>query len=103
MSRTVLITGGTSGIGRAAAALFAADGERVLITGRRPEGVERAVAELSAEGAAVEGLASDATDPRQVAELAAAVGELHVLVNCSGGLPGPASADLAPLDAVPST
>lgn len=103
MTRTVLVTGGTSGIGRATAALFAADGERVLITGRRPEGVERAAAELSAEGAAVEGLVCDATDPRQVAELAAVIDELHVLVNASGGLPGPAPAGLAPLDALLAT
>ncbi|MET8622836.1 SDR family oxidoreductase [Kitasatospora sp. NPDC004669] len=95
MARTVLITGGTSGIGRTTAELFAADGDRVLITGRHRDTVERAAAELS-----VEGVPCDATDPRQVAELADRVPELHVLVNAAGGLPTPAPADLPPLDAV---
>ncbi|WBP89037.1 SDR family NAD(P)-dependent oxidoreductase [Kitasatospora cathayae] len=98
MARTVLITGGTSGIGRATAELFAADGDRVLITGRHRDTVERAAAELT-----VEGVACDATDPRQVSELAYRITELHVLVNASGGLPGPAAADLPPLDALLAT
>ncbi|MEV7027089.1 SDR family NAD(P)-dependent oxidoreductase, partial [Kitasatospora sp. NPDC093558] len=39
MHRTVLVTGGTSGIGRAVAARFAADHADVVITGRRPDAV----------------------------------------------------------------
>lgn len=96
-ARTVLITGGSSGIGRAAAARFAADGERVLITGRTPETVARTAAELD-----VEGVVCDGTDPRQVEQLAERTGDrLDVLVHCAGGLavvaPEP---DAAPLDAV---
>lgn len=97
MARTVLITGGSSGIGRAAAARFAADGERVLITGRRPETVERTAAELD-----VEGVVCDGTDPRAVEALAERVGDrLDVLVHCAGGLARTApDPDGSPLDAV---
>jgi len=39
--RVVLVTGGTSGIGRASAVLFAKEGAKVAVTGRRePEGKE---------------------------------------------------------------
>ncbi|MEV6108164.1 SDR family oxidoreductase [Streptomyces sp. NPDC051940] len=82
MPRTVLVTGGSSGLGRAVAERFAAEGASVLITGRRAEVVERTAKELGV-GAAV----CDATDPVQVAGLAARLPELDVLVNAAGGLP----------------
>ncbi|MBP0451779.1 SDR family oxidoreductase [Kitasatospora sp. RG8] len=95
MPRTVLVTGGTSGIGRAVAELFAATGDRVVLTGRHPDTVERTAADLSARG-----VVCDATDPAQVAELAAGLPELDVLVNAAGGLPDPAPDDLPPLEAL---
>ncbi|MBH1934322.1 SDR family oxidoreductase [Streptomyces sp. AV19] len=82
MSRTVLVTGGTSGIGRAVAARFAADQAEVHITGRHADTVGQAAEELGVHGAVC-----DATDPAQVAELAARFGRLDVLVNAAGGLP----------------
>ncbi|MEV0281132.1 SDR family oxidoreductase [Streptomyces sp. NPDC050610] len=82
MSRTVLVTGGTSGIGRAVAARFAADQAEVFITGRHPDTVEQAAKELG-----VHGVACDATDPVRVAALADRFPTLDVLVNAAGGLP----------------
>ncbi|AKH83148.1 3-oxoacyl-ACP reductase [Streptomyces sp. CNQ-509] len=93
--RTVLVTGGTSGIGRAIAARFAADQDRVFLTGRRPGTVEQAAEELG-----VHGVTCDATDPGQVAALAAGFGELDVLVNAAGGLPQAAPEDVPALEAV---
>ncbi|MGK5642231.1 SDR family NAD(P)-dependent oxidoreductase [Streptomyces sp. URMC 126] len=81
MTRTVLVTGGTSGIGRAVAAAFAADGAEVFVTGRTPATVERTAEELG-----VHGVVCDAGDPRQVEALAARFDTLDVLVNAAGGL-----------------
>ncbi|MFI6480754.1 SDR family NAD(P)-dependent oxidoreductase [Nonomuraea sp. NPDC050663] len=107
MTRVVLVTGGGTGIGRAVAARFVAEGARVVITGRRADRLEAAVGELAALGATGEGadevrdaaggqaggrvmsVVCDAADPAQVAALAARVGALDVLVNAAGGLPEP--------------
>ncbi|MBD9734880.1 SDR family NAD(P)-dependent oxidoreductase, partial [Streptomyces sp. H28] len=42
MTRNVVISGGGTGIGLAAARTFAADGDRVLLLGRRADVLERA-------------------------------------------------------------
>ncbi|MEZ0113389.1 3-oxoacyl-[acyl-carrier protein] reductase [Catenulispora sp. EB89] len=93
MTRTVLVTGGSRGIGRAVAERFAADGASVVITGRRAELVEAAAKELGATG-----VVCDATDPRAVEDLAAGFDTLDVLVNAAGGLgqaqPDPAATEL---------
>ncbi|WP_308340946.1 SDR family oxidoreductase [Streptomyces sp. JJ36] len=92
MIRSVLVTGGTSGIGRAIAARFAADQEKVVVTGRRAETVARTASELGV------GVVCDATDPGQVAALQDRTGSLDVLVNAAGGLAsGP---DGPPLEAL---
>jgi NAD(P)-dependent dehydrogenase (short-subunit alcohol dehydrogenase family) len=54
----VLVTGGNKGIGRACAQRLAADGNRVLVTGRDREALERVAAEING----VEPLAFDVTD-----------------------------------------
>jgi len=90
LTRTVLVTGGTSGIGRAIAQNFAADQAEVFITGRNPETVARTASDIGASG-----VVCDATDSGQVAELAGGLGELDVLVNAAGGLP-PAARDAGP-------
>ncbi|MEV0199961.1 SDR family oxidoreductase [Nonomuraea sp. NPDC050691] len=96
MGRTVLVTGGTSGIGRAVAARFAADGADVVITGRHRETVEPAAGELG-----VRGLACDAGRPDQVAAMAAELdGPLDVLVNAAGGLPAQPADGTPPLEAL---
>ncbi|MDQ3946972.1 MAG: SDR family oxidoreductase [Actinomycetota bacterium] len=79
-----VVTGGSSGIGRAVAVRLLAAGNRVIITGRRKEALEEAVAALSdAGGAGAEALAFDVTDE---AAVNAALGDLavDVLVNNAG-------------------
>lgn len=66
MSRTVLVTGGTSGIGRAIARRFAADQAEVFITGRTPDTVEQTAKELR-----VHGVVCDAADSGEVDAFAA--------------------------------
>jgi len=96
--RTVLVTGGTSGIGRAVAARFAAAGAEVFVTGRHADTVERSAKELG-----VRGVVCDATRPEQVTMLSNRFDAgLDVLVNAAGGLPesAPGSAELPPLEAL---
>lgn len=49
MNKTVLITGATAGIGQASARLFAKNGYRLIITGRRAERLEELARKLKAE------------------------------------------------------
>ena len=93
--RAALVTGGTRGIGRAIAEALIDDGHRVTITGRKPERVEQAVAELRERGADVEGIAHNHADPEApaaiVADHADRFGRLDVLVNNAGiGIGAPA-------------
>ncbi|MGX1676337.1 SDR family NAD(P)-dependent oxidoreductase [Streptomyces sp. NPDC055400] len=94
MTRTVLVTGGTSGIGRAIAQRFADDQAEVFVTGRKRDTVERTAKEIGAHG-----VVCDATSTEQVEALAAQLGDLDVLVNAAGGLPEPASGDPSMLEA----
>ncbi|MER6667103.1 SDR family oxidoreductase [Amycolatopsis japonica] len=83
MTRTILVTGGGTGIGRAVAARFAASDAVVHITGRRKDVLVSAAAGL---GPSVRPLVCDGTDPEQVtAALDALDGPIDVLVNNAGG------------------
>lgn len=86
--RAALVTGGTRGIGRAIAEALIDDGYAVTITGRKPDGIERAVAELRARGAEVHGIARNHSDPDAPGEIVAQheqrFGRLDVLVNNAG-------------------
>ncbi|MFC7071223.1 SDR family NAD(P)-dependent oxidoreductase [Halobaculum lipolyticum] len=59
--RTVVVTGGTRGVGRAVAAAFVAAGDHVVICSRSGDDVDAAVEALSAEGSA-SGLRADVRD-----------------------------------------
>ncbi|MYW48518.1 SDR family oxidoreductase [Streptomyces sp. SID161] len=97
MTRNIVISGGGTGIGRAAAHAFAADGDRVLLLGRRAEVLRKA----GVAGALT--YAADLTEPGQVRGAARFVadelGTVDVLVHSAGGSgpPGPPAGD-DPLD-----
>ncbi len=82
--RRVVVTGGTSGIGRAIALAFARSGDRVVVTGRTDAEVDRFRASRKGESPAIEAEAVDVTDESRVAELFAAQPGLDVLVTCAG-------------------
>jgi short-subunit dehydrogenase involved in D-alanine esterification of teichoic acids len=81
--KKVLITGGTSGIGRALAEALVSGGAEVFVCGRRPERVARVQSELG-----VRALACDLSSPEEVRRLAATarseMAGLDVLVNNAG-------------------
>ncbi|WP_326598108.1 SDR family NAD(P)-dependent oxidoreductase [Streptomyces sp. NBC_01803] len=83
--RTVIISGGGTGIGLATARAFARDGDTSVLIGRRAEVVERAAASV---GNAV-ALPADLTDPAEAARVARFVAErfgtVDVLVHSAGG------------------
>jgi NAD(P)-dependent dehydrogenase (short-subunit alcohol dehydrogenase family) len=87
-SRTAIITGGTSGIGRATAVLFGQQGASVTITGRDQARGAQVVAEVEATGARARFTRADVRSwddcTRTVEETIAAFGGLHVLVNNAG-------------------
>lgn len=82
MQKTVVVTGGGTGIGRAVAARFAGDGARVVITGRRGDVLDQAVAEIDGN---VRAHRFDASRPADVEDFARELGEVDVLVNNAGG------------------
>jgi len=78
---TALITGGTSGIGRAAAKKMALLGIHVLVVGRSAERGERTVAEIRGAGGQADFISSDlrdASSAREVAKRAIELGNGHV-------------------------
>ena len=87
--RTVLVTGGGSGLGLAMAKRFAALGARVAITGRNAERLQAAAPEIDGSGERVLARAADVRDFEQVEALVAAVverfGGVDVLVNNAAG------------------
>jgi 3-oxoacyl-[acyl-carrier protein] reductase len=87
--RTVLITGGTRGIGRACVAAFAKAGAQVALCGRTKETAEEAAGIVAeATGAVVNGWACDMADRKAVDALVKGVeetyGPVHTLVNNAG-------------------
>jgi meso-butanediol dehydrogenase/(S,S)-butanediol dehydrogenase/diacetyl reductase len=66
--RTVVVTGGSRGIGEAIARRFAAEGAMVLVSANEP-GVGRVAEEIAAAGGKAAGFVADVTDKAQVAAL----------------------------------
>lgn len=90
--QTALVTGGTSGIGRATAAKLAARGIHVIITGRDEDRGRAAVDAIVAHGGRADFVRADLRDERgakQVAEEATRLGDGHVdiLVTSAGVFP----------------
>lgn len=88
--KMALVTGGGSGIGRAIALAFAAEGAKVAVMGRRVEKLARVVEEIRKAGGsafAVTGDVAKAADAdRVVRETVEKLGGLNVLVNNAGML-----------------
>jgi NAD(P)-dependent dehydrogenase (short-subunit alcohol dehydrogenase family) len=94
-SRVVLITGGLTGIGRAAAIAFAKAGDRVVVSGRKADVGEALAKELRGLGAEAEFMEANVRREDDVRRLVDRTveryGRLDAAVNCAGteGMPGP--------------
>lgn len=81
MRRTVVVTGGAAGIGKAIAEEFSRNGDDVIITGRRVSRLQAAQDDL---GENVSWSRVDATDPREVQKFSDGLLAVDVLVNNAG-------------------
>jgi NADP-dependent 3-hydroxy acid dehydrogenase YdfG len=82
-SRVALVTGASSGIGKATVRSLAAEGFEVVAAARRLERCEEIAREVGGRA-----LRLDVADPGSVAELAASLPEVSVIVNSAGGALG---------------
>ncbi|MCP2161125.1 SDR family oxidoreductase [Williamsia serinedens] len=86
--KSILVTGGGSGIGRGIAASLVAGGADVTILGRNRERLDATVSEIDGAGS-VHAVAADITDEEQVAaavsEVVERAGRLDGVVACAGG------------------
>jgi len=78
-----LVTGSTAGIGEAIAARLAQNGAEVVVNGRTPERVSKAIASLQAKapGARFHAAPGDVATAQGVQAIVAAAGEVDILVN----------------------
>ena len=87
--KTVLITGGSRGIGLACAKAFAAEGCNLHLAARNMERLHAAREEIRALAAVAVNLhAADLSRGEMVSQVAAACGDVDVLVNNAGAIPG---------------
>jgi NAD(P)-dependent dehydrogenase (short-subunit alcohol dehydrogenase family) len=99
--KVALVTGGGSGIGRAASRALAEQGFAMVLAGRRREPLEALVSELAQSGKRAIAVPTDVSDAASVHELFAQIsaqfGRLDVLFNNAGtGAPGLPLEDLTP-------
>ena len=100
---TALVTGATSGIGRAAASALAARGAHVIVSGRDASRGEDAVAGIRAAGGKADFVAADLRDADGARALAAAAralggGHVDILVNSAGIYPFLSTAETSEAD-----
>jgi NAD(P)-dependent dehydrogenase (short-subunit alcohol dehydrogenase family) len=82
--RTALVTGATSGIGKATAVALAALGATVIVHGRDAQRGAQAVKEIEAAGGAARFIAADLREPAEITRLAEESGEVDILINNAG-------------------
>ena len=87
-NRTILITGGASGIGRATAAIFAREGANVIVADIDAEGAKTVARELRSLNVGAEAVAVDVTDRTAVDDMIARgtgkFGQIDFLFNSAG-------------------
>ncbi|MFB8207766.1 MULTISPECIES: SDR family NAD(P)-dependent oxidoreductase [unclassified Streptomyces] len=92
IGRSVLVTGAGSGLGRATALAFAAEGASVVVAGRTRASLDETVRLIEVSGGTAAAVVADVTDSEQVRRLVEEsvdrFGGLHIAVNNAGILRG---------------
>lgn len=100
--RSAIVTGGSKGIGRGIAEVFANAGVNVVISGRNQGDIDSAVAALAGTPGTVSGVAADVTSPEDCARVVAAAvernGGLDIVCANAGIFPSGRLEDLTPDD-----
>jgi NADP-dependent 3-hydroxy acid dehydrogenase YdfG len=84
LGKTALVTGATSGIGRATAVALAAAGAKIIACGRREELLAGLVTDIGQGSAAV---VADLRSRESIDAMFDAIGDLDILINCAGVAP----------------
>jgi NAD(P)-dependent dehydrogenase (short-subunit alcohol dehydrogenase family) len=82
--QTALVTGATSGLGKAIALRLAQDGMRVIVVGRDADRGAAVVEQIETEGGQATFVSADLSDPAEIERLAFEAGDVDVLVNNAG-------------------
>jgi NAD(P)-dependent dehydrogenase (short-subunit alcohol dehydrogenase family) len=87
--RTILVTGGSSGIGRGTAIRLSELGARVIIAGRNPQRLQETLSSLAGDGHLIQEFDLTQVDdiPEWLTKLAAGAGPLDGIVHCAGIAP----------------
>ena len=100
--KTALVTGGSRGLGLQIAEALGEAGAKVMLTSRKAADLEEAAAQLQAKGIDTRWVAADASQPSEIARVAAdamqRLGRIDILVNNAGATWG-APAEDHPLEA----
>ena len=100
--QTALVTGGSRGLGLQIAEALGEAGARIMLTSRKAADLEEAAADLQAKGIDTRWIAADASQPDDIARVAAEclqrLGQVDILVNNAGATWG-APAETHPLEA----
>lgn len=100
--KVAIVTGASSGIGRACALAFAEVGAKVVCAARTPERLDRVVAQIAERGSRGLALPCDVQDSKQIENLATRAvsefGRIDVVVNSAGGTGPTPALDLSVAD-----
>ena len=83
-NKTVVVTGGGSGIGKEVCILLAQQGAKVVILDLNKEQANATLALIEKNGGQAEAVAMDVTNQAAMKKAYEAIGSIHIMVNCAG-------------------